>query len=178
MIRTSHTRSRGFTLMEVMIAVLVISLGLLGIAAMQANAIASTHSSQMESLVAIEAQSLASAMTANPWWLTGQAPSSITVTSTTSGTTVSPSSMASSVNCGTAACTGAQLAAYDLATWGAQLQTLVPGAQTTVACQIGAPVICSITVNWTPEATVALNSGTTTNAPTANSMSYTLVNQF
>jgi type IV pilus assembly protein PilV len=172
--RTPHTRPRGFTLMEVMVAVLVISLGLLGIAAMQANAIASTHSSQMESLVAIEAQSLASAMTANPWWLQAEFPASITV----NGNSVSPSSMVSSVNCGTTACTGTELASYDLATWGTQLQKLVPGAQATVACQAGAPIMCSITVTWTPEATVALNSGTTTNAPTTNSMSYTLVNQF
>jgi type IV pilus assembly protein PilV len=171
--RTPHTRSRGFTLMEVMVAVLVISLGLLGIAAMQANAIASTHSSQVESLVAIEAQSLASAMAANPWWSTAAAPSPITV----NGSTVSPSSMAESTLCNQAACTSAELASYDLATWGTQLQQLVPGANATITCQAGSPIICSITVTWTPEATVALNSGTTTNAPATNSMSYTLVNQ-
>jgi len=172
MTRMHCIRSRGFSLIEVMVAVLIVSLGLIGIAAMQANAIASTHSSQMESLVAIEAQSLASSMTANPWWNQGLFPSSITV----NGGTISPTSMQGSTDCTKASCSGAQLASYDLAAWGQQLQKQVPGAQATIACQAGSPVICSITVTWTPESNVALNSGTASN--TATALSYTLVNQF
>lgn len=172
MTRIPRPRTRGFSLLEVMVAVFIISIGVLGIAAMQANAIASTHSSQIESLVAIEAQSLASSMTANPWWNQALFPPTITV----NGSTITPSTMASSTNCQNTACTGAELASYDLATWGTELQKLAPGAQASIACQSGQPIICTITVTWTPESNIAMNGGTTSN--TATQLSYTLVNQF
>ena len=55
----------GFTIIEVMVALVVISIGLLGIAKMQALALASTSTSRLRSLAAIQAASLGSAMHAN-----------------------------------------------------------------------------------------------------------------
>ena len=181
MTRTNYIRTRGFTLMEVLVALVVISIGLIGIAAMQASAIASTHSSQSESLAAIEARSMADAMQANPAYWTTLPPSSFTVSAPAVGSsigTISDTGLASqTTNCLTTACTAQQLAAYDLQKWGWQLNTQVPGATAHFACQIASPSICSITVNWSQKATAALNSGTQSNA-TPTSMSYTLVNQF
>lgn len=174
---------RGFTLLEVLVALVVISLGLLGIAAMQASAITSTHSSQTESLVSIEARSLADAMQANPvYWHGGVYPTApFTVSATTGATlaTVSDSTLGATVpNCASAQCTDVQLAAYDVQTWGAQLNAQVPGATASITCQAAAPTTCSITVNWKQKATAAVNSGTQNSSTALIPMSYTLVNQF
>ena len=183
MTRTSYMQTRGFTLMEVLVALVVISIGVLGIAAMQASAIASTHSSQTESLVSIEARSLADAMQANPnYWYSGALPASFTVSGPASGSTSAlgtvsdPTLGASMPNCASTACIAQDLAGYDLQTWGGQLTSLVPGATATIKCQVAQPVSCSIQVFWTQKSTTAINSGTQSTA--AAVMSYTLVNQF
>jgi len=173
-------KTRGFTLLEVLVALIVISIGLLGIAAMQATAITSTHSSQVESLVALQARSLADAMQVNTtYWHGGSYPNTAFTVSTTKGTTtVSDSTLnTAGPDCTQAACSPIQLAAYDVQTWGSQLNTQVPGAQATIACQAAAPTECTITVTWIQKATVATNKGTESTA-TPTTMSYTLVNQF
>src|SRR5438445_9867309 len=58
-------REAGFSLVEVMVALIVMSVGLLGIAKMQALALTSTTSARMRSIVALEASSLASTMRAD-----------------------------------------------------------------------------------------------------------------
>jgi type IV pilus assembly protein PilV len=182
--RFSCSRAQGFTLMEVMVALVIISIGLLGIAAMQATAIASTHTSQTESLAAIEARSLADAMQANPdYWAAGHFPATLTVNGTAAAPILSDATLNSqTTNCSTTACidaNGVQMAGYDVKQWAQQLFTQIPGSNATITCQIASPTICSITVTWLQKATAAVNSGTQSTAtPTTNNMSYTLVNQF
>lgn len=179
---TSRTPSRGFTLLEVLVALVVISIGLLGIAAMQASAITSTHSSQTESLVALEARSLADAMQVNTTYWHGELyptnPFTVSVASGSTTATVSDSTLNTAADCKANACTPQQLAAYDVQTWGKQLNAQVPGAVGNIACLAASPSECTITVTWTQKASVATNKGTESTATTANNMSYTLVNQF
>ena len=82
-------RVHGFSLVEVLIALLVISIGLLGIAKMEALALSNTNGGRMRALAAIEAASLASTMQAerNYWGLLTANPTSITVTGTATTTT-------------------------------------------------------------------------------------------
>ena len=82
-------RARGFSLVEVLVALLVISIGLLGIAKMQALALANTNGGRLRALASIEAASLAASMQAErSFW--GNLPSTanltIRITSGTSGT--------------------------------------------------------------------------------------------
>src|ERR1700733_6763597 len=74
----SISRSRGFNLIEAMVAVVIISVGLLGIAKMQALAMASTGSAKMRSLAALEAASLAATLRADRQYWSG-----LTVATTT-----------------------------------------------------------------------------------------------
>ncbi|MGH8302669.1 MAG: type IV pilus modification PilV family protein, partial [Steroidobacteraceae bacterium] len=57
-----HRRSRGFSLIEVLVALIVLSVGLLGIAKMEALALASNAVAGRRALAAIEAASLADSM--------------------------------------------------------------------------------------------------------------------
>ncbi len=99
------SRARGFSLIEVLVALLVISIGLLGIAKMQALALANTNGGRLRALAAIEAASLAASMQAERnYWGNLAASETITITSTsTAGTTTvsSPgdSTLAGSVTC-------------------------------------------------------------------------------
>jgi len=62
---SANAGARGFSLIEVMVAVIVICVGMLGIAKMQALSLSNTTTARLRSLAAIEAASLASAMHSN-----------------------------------------------------------------------------------------------------------------
>lgn len=60
-----NTKVTGFTLIEVLVSVVVIAIGLLGIASLQASAIKSTTTASMRSIAAINVQTLVAKMRAN-----------------------------------------------------------------------------------------------------------------
>ena len=170
-------RLAGVSFIEVLVALVIISVGLLGIAKMQALAISSTRTAGVRSLIAVEAASLAASMQANPIYWAQVAGATTTFTASVNGATVASSdaSMATSnTNCAATSCvgaspqaTGAPMAAYDLSQWGLALQGVVPSATGTVACS-GSPVTCIIGVTW-QETYTGMNAATqlTTAAQTA-----------
>jgi type IV pilus assembly protein PilV len=175
---------KGFSLIEVMVALIIIAVGMLGIAKMQALALSTTESSGVRSLVAIEAASLAASMHANrDYWVNGPPPvaTNITVATTSPGVqsvTIDVSALAATQNCATTSvCTAAQVAAYDVQQWGAALAQVVPAAATLISCQNAtAPTSCTIQITWqenvtsTNNATAAVSSA----AGVLNSPQYTL----
>jgi type IV pilus assembly protein PilV len=185
----SRATVRGFSLVEIMVAVVVICVGLLGIAKMQALAISSTTIARQRSLAAFEAASLASAMHSNrTYWASAAAvaastPTPITITSATG--TIAPATLAGIAsnacigdNSGNPTCqgvAGAQtLAGFDLTRWSTTVNGLLPNAVTTVACQ-GAvqPPSCIIQMTWTEQAGM-LNNGQQTNTGQFETPTYTL----
>jgi type IV pilus assembly protein PilV len=183
----SMTRHSGYSLLEVLVALVVISIGVLGVAAMQATALSGTHTSQNESLVAIQARSLADAMLANSaFWNGPNAPSSVVMVVPAGATTVTISGnsnlTSSTSNCngsnGGSACSALNMASFDLRTWGVNFFSAVPSATSaTINCNKSAPPVCTIQLNWTQKATTAINSASA-NPAAATSASYTLINQF
>jgi type IV pilus assembly protein PilV len=171
----------GFTLIEVLVALIITAIGLLGIAKIEALAFANTGSASTRSLVAIQAAGLASAMHANrAYWGLGLAPSPFTIT----GTVISDATLAATAPLGTecnlggalAPCTPASLAAFDLHTWATALNGLLPGSNpiTTITCAGTLPVNCTVAVTWN-EKTVSLNAQATANTTAATfSPTYTL----
>lgn len=179
MINVAPRRTCGFSLLEVLVALVILSVGLLGIAAMQASALSSTHGSQLESLVAIQARSLADAMSANPDYWANNSPTFTVTPSANSPTTPvidSNAPSAPSGGCVNTICSPSDMAGYDVQQWANQLLGQVPGANVKVTCKASAPVGCSININWTEKSAAALNSGTK-NSASSIPMSYTLVNQ-
>jgi type IV pilus assembly protein PilV len=181
---TSH-RMHGFTLLEVLVALVILSIGLLGLAAMQASALSSTHGSQLESMVAIQARSLADAMSANPDYWSANSPT-FTITASASnpkspvyGTgTPSPPTTGNCLNSTTCVGSPTNMAGYDVEVWANELLNLVPGANATITCTASAPVGCKITITWTEKTAAALNQGTQNSTSTPPpQMTYTLLNQ-
>jgi len=145
---------RGFSLMEVMVALVVTTVGLLGLAKMESLALSSTGVASARSLAAIEASSIAAAMHANPgyWADGGLSQPSIVITN-------AANPYATAASCynvpGTSSCTPAAMAAYDLQQWAVALNNVLPGYVATIACTPAgstAPVTCTITIQWSENA--------------------------
>jgi type IV pilus assembly protein PilV len=157
-------RCTGFTLVEVMVALIVISVGLLGIAKLQAVALSSTGTAGKRSVAALEAASLASTMHADRIYWTSTA---LTGTSTTiSGNTVASTDNALNafVDCsvpGNQPCTPAAMVAFDLATWAQLVQPVLPNYTATITCAKAviatSPATCTILLTWS-ENLVAANA--------------------
>ncbi|WP_169741269.1 type IV pilus modification protein PilV [Andreprevotia chitinilytica] len=155
----------GFTLLEVLIAVVVIAIGLLGVAGMEALSLSNTSSARTRGLAAVMAASLSSAMSANPgYWAAGllAAPGTVNVNVSVSGGITGDTTLAAaaSADC-TAVCTPVQLAAYDLTNWGKTISQSLPSGTGQIVCTttVGQPVVCTITVSWS-EKTMAAKQNT------------------
>jgi len=157
-------RSRGFTLIEIMVALIVISVGLLGIAKLQALAYASTGSAAVRSLVALQAAGLAASMHANrSYWAAGAAPAPFTITGTVISDATLNSTATTATYCqaggGGAPCPSDVMAAFDLHNYATALNGMLSNSDpvTTVNCPAAIPVNCTIQVTWNEKA-VSINS--------------------
>jgi type IV pilus assembly protein PilV len=158
---------RGFSLVEIMVAVVVICVGLLGIAKMQALAVSSTTTARLRSMAAFQAASLASILHSNrTYWASAAAVATgvVTITvpagATTANITVTPAGFTQANNfcirttvSAVPACPGtagaAQLAGFDVQRWAEAMIGLMPALTTTITCQ-GAipPQSCIIQMSW------------------------------
>jgi len=173
-------RSRGFSLIEVLVALIIIGVGMLGIAKIQALAYASTVTAAGRSIAAIEASSLASAMRANrDYWSVSAATATQTITTSLGSVTGSTdNTLLTPVNCNGALCVANTVAAYDLQSWATALNIALPASSATVTCvpptlavpvePAGYPVGCTIQITWTERnnGINAQSQGTTMVAPT------------
>jgi type IV pilus assembly protein PilV len=155
---SGYRHARGFSLMEVMVALVVSTIGLLGLAKMEALAMSSTGVASSRSLAAIEASSLAAAMHANPgFWQAGTAQASYTIsgTATTNPYAASPTCTLT----GASSCSVQAMAFNDLNQWAGAVSQVLPGYLATINCSqvVGVPVTCTIELQWT-ENGVAVNA--------------------
>jgi type IV pilus assembly protein PilV len=191
---------RGFSLIEVMVALVVLSIGLLGVAKLETVALSSTTVASQRSMAAIEAASLAATMHLNRgYWagrdpstpsdtigavvtVTGAPPSTTTITATTNATILS-TSLGKTPNCysttypaapSNSLCPAvADLAAYDLQKWAAEVQSVLPNYSATISCGSGTPLACEINITWNENA-VAVNAQEASVTTAMQSPSYTL----
>lgn len=156
----------GFTLLEVLIALLVFSLGLLGMAGLLIVAVKTNHSAYQRTQASFLAQSMADRMRANTQrvW-------------TGDYSTTYPSGDTDPCGSG-AACSRADVATRDKAIWSTQLSDLLPNANAVIACvpsgtvnigpqeaQNGAPFsgLCNLQLSWS-ESNLDRNAADTTPA--------------
>jgi type IV pilus assembly protein PilV len=121
----------GFTLLEVLIALVVLSIGLLGIAALQGVGLRSSHGAQLASQASLLAYDMADRIRANPQNFAAYAGFST-----------------ETVDCGQPLPT-APLAAADLAEWACSVEAVLPDGSATIAgAQAGGIDTYTITVEW------------------------------
>lgn len=164
---TSAPRAtRGFTLVEVMVSLIVISVGLLGVVGMEAMALSSSQNARMRSLAALEAAGLAATMHTNRDFWTS-VPAVVTIQGSSAcaalasaascissdSTTKLAQAGADCTTSGDAPCGIDELAAYDTQNWVASLSALLPNPTATINCDnTTTPLTCLITIVWVESA--------------------------
>lgn len=142
------TRIAGFTLLEAMIALLIFSVGLLGLAGLQAGSLKNSKVSDWRSIAIIAAHDMANRITANNRGadVSTNSPIYTNITTAPSGP----------VNCVTTAnCTQGDLEQWDAYEWETYLANNLPSGAGTVKTLAGGGY--EITVSWDEGNTGAAN---------------------
>lgn len=137
------TTQQGFTLLEVLIAVLVLAFGLMGLAGIQATGIKNNNSAYYRSVAAQYAAEMADRMRAN---------------ATIDYSTKSAAPHAACKT--TTGCTPSEMAEHDFNEWINALQSALPSGTGTVTAKVGAgsdPVFV-VTVSWDDTRSGAANT--------------------
>lgn len=173
---TLMRRCRGFSLVEVLVALVVTSVGLLGLAKMESLSLSSTGVAAGRSIAAIEASSLAAAMHANrAYWAMGLLAAPATVSVVGSTVVISDAGLSSVVTpctvAGATSCTPDLMAAYDVQQWAASMGQVLPASLSTISCApptVVVPGNCTIQIQWTENAVAqnALQTSMFLQAPT------------
>jgi type IV pilus assembly protein PilV len=160
----SPTGQAGFTLIELLVTMTVVAVGLLGLAKLQAAAVSETGTSRVRSVVAMQAESLASAIRANRgYWSTTTCTGSTTPAfsfTTTSTAASTCSAIPATSTCISTVCSPAAMAYYDLNTWFLAFHARFPAASGTMTCAAtSGPMTCDLVITWT-ENVVGVNRNT------------------
>jgi len=164
MIMYRRKSEQGFTLIEVLVAVLVFSFGLLGIAGMMTISVRNNHNGYLRSQANFLAENMMDRMRANPTALWGGAYDGLAADAGAADCTMTGSPPSTGTPCNYT-----QLAVYDMESWARSLAQYLPNGQGTITCvansalstlinSASAPSIwfpappydgvCTITIQW------------------------------
>ena len=154
----SINNSKGFTLLEVLIAVLILSIGLLGIAGLQAKGLQFNHSAYLRTQATFLAYDISDRMRAN---IVG-----VDAGNYNNGTA---SQHTNCITASTSSCTPAIMAGHDLYEWNTTLASALPSGQGIVCvdsdantdagtfaspnCGTGTGTLSAIKIWWTDDRT-------------------------
>ncbi len=141
----------GFTLVEVMVALVIFTISMLGLAGLQAAALRDNHIANQTSIATHLAEDMAERIRANP---SGVDNGSYDAISTLSG---------SGPDCYNGACTSAEIAQMDVSQWSAAIQNSLPSGAGAVS-RNGTGF--TITVMWDQERSGASGTGCSGNYDT------------
>ncbi|HBG31954.1 MAG TPA: type IV pilus modification protein PilV [Gammaproteobacteria bacterium] len=139
--RLRHCPARGFTLIEVLIAVVLLSIGLLGVAGMQLSGLRYHQGAYLRAQATALLTDMTDRMRTNPQGIGDGRYSAIDINTTTSGW---QSGLPADPDCAANACTPAQQANLDIRQWGLALGQL-PRARGTVTRN---GLIFSLAITW------------------------------
>jgi type IV pilus assembly protein PilV len=132
-------RQSGFTLIEVLISVLILALGVIGVAGMQLAALRSNQQSGTQSTAMQIASELADAMRANSAQMNQADDSNPYLLANSYKAVAGTPPTVPSTNCNKESCTSAQMAAFDVYEWQRKIYDRLPG---------GRGVICRDSAAW------------------------------
>jgi type IV pilus assembly protein PilV len=157
---------RGFTLIELLITLVIVSVGMLGMAKLQAAAIAESQVSRVRSLMTFQAESLSGIMQANrSYWgaTTGTAPHIKVGAGGLTDTAATMKATGTAAKCAAVgtSCDIYEIAFYDATLWANSFNAQFPNGTAEVTCTVTAnlPTTCDIALNW-KEHYVAVNRST------------------
>lgn len=127
-----HPPESGFTMVEVLVTLVILSIGLLGLAGLQANSMTNNHNAYLRSQATVLANDMADRMRANMAGVQANRYNNI------NGIPVDP-------GCIAVDCTPAQIATFDAFEWNTALSNELPAGQGTV---VGNNINFTITVRW------------------------------
>jgi type IV pilus assembly protein PilV len=148
-----HTFNRGFSLLEVLIALLIFTLGLLGMAGLMVVSVKANQGAFLRTQASFLAQSMADRMRANTGKINAY-------NGTYDSSTANPA-----YACGSGICTPDLLVERDRALWSQQLVNSLPNPSAIMACNGATPGtaiqrgaapyngLCTLTISWS-EATL------------------------
>jgi type IV pilus assembly protein PilV len=162
----TKTRPRlqsGFTLLEVMIALVIFSIGLLGLAGLQAGGLRSNTQAQLRTIAVIQTYDMAERIRANPRGVEDGDYNAFDDATPTAG------------DCISATCTAAEMATYDYYEWEISTQNVLPSGHGTVTSAVaGTTRLFTVTVMWDEERTGVTGTGCSGD-PTVDLKCYALV---
>lgn len=149
-------KEKGFTLLEVLVAIVIFSFGLLGLAGMMTISVRNNHNGYLRSQANFFAENMMDRMRANPQalWL-----GAYDGDANTGGTNCDMNNP----------CNFQELAAYDMEQWAQSVGTLLPSGQGNITCDNSAtlpgtvtgatppsiwlpvppyPGVCTVTITW------------------------------
>jgi type IV pilus assembly protein PilV len=140
-------KSKGFTIVEVLVAMVILSIGVLGLGVMQLTSLQNTQGGQMTSQASILAYDIIDSMRTN-------APS---VTAGNYAIAIGTATPEAPVCYGAEAdCTGAQMATSDVNHWRAALGNSLPSGNGSIAtADLGGSTLATITITWVDPYSVA-----------------------
>ncbi len=130
----------GFSMIEVLVTLMVLSIGLLGLAAMQTSSIQNTHGAYLRTQATHLAYDILDRMRANMTGVNDGDYNNINANESVNNYT--------DPNCFTAGCTSLQMTATDAAQWEIDLATQLPAGQGTVVVDPAGNNVFTITVTW------------------------------
>lgn len=159
--RSSGRFQSGFSMLEILVTLIILALGLLGTAALQAQSMRTVQGGQFRSHAVLLTADIAERMEGNkPGAVAGAYVVDV------------GENTASTRDCSTEACTGDELALFDLETWQNNLSDQLPGASWEITqTTAGNPSVYTIVVSWVDRRT----NVTYTTAGTSETFSYTTI---
>lgn len=143
--------TQGFSLIEVLVALLILSIGLLGLAALQITSLKFNTDSYFRTQATFSVYDIVDRMRANSAAVSAGGGYDVP-TDTAASTVISnySSCKSSSCACDTSSCTSANLATYDLGKWFDRIAATLPGASGTnvPTISINASKKATITLRW------------------------------
>jgi type IV pilus assembly protein PilV len=133
--RFQSCQEGGFTLLEILVAIVVLSIGLLGLAGLQVVSLNNNQLAYYRSVASQQAYDIADRIRANPQGVANGNYNALDATIPTDP------------DCVVNSCTPAQMATADHAQWNANNGRLLPAGSGTVAGPTGGPYV--ITLSWT-----------------------------
>jgi type IV pilus assembly protein PilV len=164
------SRQSGFTLIEVLVAVVVLSIGLLGLAGLQAMGLRNSHSAYLRSQATLQAYDMMDRMRAN---MSGFFDAN--------GNYINPAPVENTNCLGTAGCSSNDMAAHDLYEWNNANASLLPSGGGIVCfdsepedagiidmspdCEAGANAVLVVKLWWVDERSGAIQRFVTSFRP-------------